>query len=120
MMLEGIFFRLNKKLNTFAKTKNKIMAKDISLPNSNLYLTGFGLDTNGNYVVRLKFPNQRGFSIQTNGVLKETNSIGKSRGNKGIEGLTAKQLKDIDKECVAYIKAYGSPLQKKKLRTYSK
>ena len=30
------------------------MSKDISLPKSNLYLTGFGLDVNGNRVVRLK------------------------------------------------------------------
>ena len=77
------------------------MAKDISLPNSNLYLTGFGLDTNGNSVVRLTFPNQRGFSIQTNGVLKETHSLGSRLGKKGIEGLTTKQLKDSEKECVA-------------------
>jgi hypothetical protein len=100
------------------------MAKDlyglVSLPFSNLYLTGFGLDTNGNSVVRLRFPNQRGFSLQTNGVLKETHSIGKSLGKKGIEGLTAKQLKDIEKECVGFIKSYGTPLQKKKLRIYSK
>ena len=96
------------------------MAKDVSLPNSNLYLTGFGLDTNGNSVVKLTFPNARGFSIQTNGVLRETNYISNRLPKKGIEGLTDKQLKDIEKECVAYIKAYGSALQKKKLKTYSK
>jgi len=96
------------------------MNKDISLPNSNLYLTGFGLDTNGNSVVKLTFPNARGFSIQTNGVLKETHSIGKGLSKKGIQGLSHKQLKDIGKECVNYIKSYGSILQKKKLKTYSK
>jgi hypothetical protein len=37
------------------------MNKDISLQNSNLYLTGFGLDSNGNRVVKLSFPNARGF-----------------------------------------------------------
>jgi hypothetical protein len=96
------------------------MSKDISLQNSNLYLTGFGLDSNGNRVVKLSFPNARGFSIQTNGVLKETHSIGKGLSKKGIQGLTDKQLKDIEKECVNYIKLYGSDLQKKKLKTYSK
>lgn len=39
------------------------MAKDISLPNSNLYLKGFGKDINGNAIVKLTFPNQRGFSL---------------------------------------------------------
>ena len=96
------------------------MSKDISLPKSNLYLTGFGSDVNGNRVVRLTFPNARGFSIQTNGVLRETNYISDRLGKKGIQGLTDKQLKDIEKECVGYIKSYGSDLQKKKLKTYSK
>jgi hypothetical protein len=39
---------------------------DIALQNSNLYLIGFGRDTNGNTIVKLSFPNSRGFSIQTN------------------------------------------------------
>lgn len=97
------------------------MAKNVSLPNSNLYLTGFGRDLNGNRIVKLKFPNARGFSIQTNmGVLKKTHYISKGLPKKGIEGLTDKQLREIEKECVAYIKSYGSKLQKTKLRTYSK
>ena len=96
------------------------MAKDISLPNSNLYLKGFGLDTNGNSVVKLTFPNARGFSIQTNGVLMKTHYISDRLPKKGIEGLTDKQLKDINKECVWYIRSYGTDLQKHNLRTYSK
>ena len=94
------------------------MKKDVSLPNSNLYLTGFGQDSNGNFIVKLSFPNARGFSIQTNGVLKETHYIGHRLPKKGIEGLSESQLKDIDKECVNYIKKHGSDLQKKKLRIY--
>jgi hypothetical protein len=48
---------------------------DIALQNSNLYLIGFGRDTNGNKIVKLSFPNTRGFSIQTLGNLKETHRI---------------------------------------------
>lgn len=92
--------------------------EDVALPNSNLYLKGFRLDVNGNMTVKLTYPNQRGFSIQTNGVLKETHYHSSRLGKKGIQGLTAKELKDIEKECVEYIKKYGSDLQKKKLRTY--
>jgi len=51
------------------------MKKEISLPNSNLYLKGFGLDINGNMTVKLTFPNARGFSIQTNGTLRETHRL---------------------------------------------
>ena len=52
------------------------MAKggEIAFQNSNLYLNGFGTDTNGNSVIKVSFPNQRAFSIQTNGVLKETHN----------------------------------------------
>ena len=53
------------------------MAKDISrsLPTSNLYLVASGLDVNGNKVVKLRFPNERAFSIQTNSNLPQTHSI---------------------------------------------
>ena len=97
------------------------MAKDISvsLPNSNLYLVSSGLDTNGNKVVKLSFPNERVFSIQTGGGLPKTGSI--LRGLKTPTDMLTVSKSDlavIERECVAYIKAYGSPLQKKKLRTY--
>lgn len=91
------------------------MKKDISLPNSNLYLTGFGLDINGNRIVKLKFAIGRGFSIQTNGTLRVTHYISDRLPKHGIEGLTIEQLTDIDKECIDYIVCYGSKLQKQNL-----
>lgn len=92
------------------------MKKDISLPNSNLYLKGFGYDTNGNRIVKLTFPNATGFSIQTNGNLPQTHRLTSAK----IEKLTAAQLQAIEKEVVAYIKSFGSPMKKKKLRTYNR
>lgn len=91
------------------------MKKDISLPNSNLYLTGFGLDINGNRIVKLKFPIGKGFSIQTNGILRGTDYISDRLPKNGIEGLTIEQLTNIELECVSYITYYGSKLQNKKL-----
>ena len=91
------------------------MKKEISLPNSNLYLTGFGLDINGNRIVKLKFPIGRGFSIQTDGILPKTNYISDRLPKNGIEGLTTEQLTDIEKECVSYITSFGSKLQREKL-----
>ena len=94
--------------------------KDLSLPKCNLYLKGAGSDTNGNKVVKLFFPNQRSFSIQTNGNLPRTHSL--LRGLKTItqmEKLTSSDLNMISKEVVSYVKKHGSELQRKKLRVYT-
>ncbi len=95
------------------------MATSKSIPffNCNLYLKGFGIDTNGNSVVRLSFPNNGGFSIQTNGVLRETQYIGDRKGKK-LNTITVEELRTIEKEVVNYVKKYGSALQKKRLKTY--
>ena len=104
------------------ETKEKVAkgeryAKGGELPfeNSNLYLNGFGMDTNGNSVVKVSFPNQRAFSIQTNGVLKETNNL----YTKNINDLSDAQKHTIEKEVVEYVKEFGSDEQKKRLKTYS-
>lgn len=99
------------------------MAKDISvsLPNSNLYLVGSGLDRNGNKIVKLSFPNERAFSIQTSSNVPKTGSILRGlKTPKDMLTVSNSDLAIIDKECVAFIKEHGSPLQKKKLKTYSK
>jgi hypothetical protein len=90
---------------------------DIEFPNSNLWLKGFGLDKNGNYVVKVGFPNDNGFSIQTNGVLRKTQSIGKSVGK--ISDISPEELLQIEKEVVGYVSEHGSKSQKKKLKKYS-
>jgi len=97
--------------------KGGMMAKggEVSFENSNLYLNGFAMDSNGNSVVKVSFPNQRAFSIQTNGVLKETNNL----YTKNINDLTQDQKKTIEKEVVEYVKEFGSKEQKSKLKTYS-
>ena len=94
-----------------------MMAKGGELPfeNSNLYLNGFGMDTNGNSVVKVSFPNQRAFSIQTNGVLKETHNL----YTKNVDELSNSQKKIIEKEVVEYVKEFGSDEQKRRLKTYS-
>lgn len=90
--------------------------KSIGFENSNLYLNGFGIDTNGNSVVKISYPNSRAFSIQTNGVLKETNNL----YTKNINKLSAKELNIIENEVINYISSYGSKEQKTKLRSYKK
>ena len=95
------------------------MGKYIELPNCNLGLTGSGHDTNGNKVIKLNFAGSKGFSIQTNGNLKRTGTILRGlKTFKDMSTLTRSELKTITKECITYIKNYGSANQKKHLRTY--
>lgn len=88
-------------------------AKDIELPNSNIILKGTGLDTNGNKIIKLSFPNQQGFSIQTNGTLPLCNKIDSNHYSESDLDLSA-----IEKELIAYIEEFGSNLQKSKLKKY--
>ena len=93
------------------------MAKDISLPDCNLYLLASGYDRNGNKIVKLSFPNQRGFSIETGRSLSLTGSILRGlKTPKDMQSVSKSELKVISKEVCNYIKNYGSELQKKKLR----
>jgi len=97
------------------------MAKDISvaLPESNLYLVASGLDVNGNKVVKLRFPNERAFSIQTNSNLPKTHAILRGlKSPKDMLEVSESDLAIIDEECSEFIKEHGSPSQKKKLKTY--
>ena len=89
----------------------------VELPGTNLWLSGFGMDTNGNSIVRVGFPNDRAFSIQTNGTLPETNRIQKSSPR--LADLTDKQLKEISKEVSEYVRDFGSLNQKTRLKKYS-
>ena len=60
-----------------------------------------GRDVNGNKVVRVSIPGERGFSIQTNGNLPSTER----------DGVTYQ----TDNEVCDYIKRYGTPRQKELL-----
>jgi len=88
----------------------------ISLPNSNIYLKGKGSDVNGNSIVTLHFPNQRAFSIQTNGNLPD--SYWKLIHAKDIYELTEADLKKLEKEVAFYVNQYGSRKQKDSLKLY--
>ena len=61
-----------------------------------------GRDVNGNKVVRVSIPGERGFSIQTNGNLPSTERDGAD--NRWTPG-----------EVADYVKNYGTPRQKELL-----
>ncbi len=90
--------------------------KEIAFDNSNLYLYGYDMDSNGNHVVKVGFPNRRGFSIQTNGVLPHTNKIMRKK----LHELSQEEIDQVEKEVVDYVQEFGSKEQKATLKTYGK
>lgn len=90
---------------------------EVALPNSNLYLSGFNMDRNGNPVVKIAFADEKAFSfIISNGSFTKTYSISKEFNKGNIKELSNKELSIIEKECVGYIERNGSESQKKKLK----
>ncbi len=95
--------------------KVKKFKKETPFTNSNLYMVGAGMDTNGNHVVSIKFPNSSAFTIQTAGNLNTAH--GALRGVKDYESEIDDSIKKkIEKEIVDYVKDYGSKAQKSKLK----
>lgn len=93
------------------KTGGLTPKEPIAFETSNLYFNSFGRDINGNSVIRVSFPNTRAFSIQLN-----NGSFAKTYKPFGQSGFD-----DIDEmEINQYVKEYGSPAQKKKLKIYKK
>lgn len=91
------------------------MKNSIDFENSNLQLIKFAYDVNGNRIVKLKFINKGGFSIQTNGVLQNTDYYS---GRFKVYQLSNEQLIEIEKEIVQYIQDFGTKTQKANLKTY--
>jgi hypothetical protein len=90
---------------------------EIEFEKANLYLVGRGRDVNGNKVVKISFPNQRPFSIQTLGNLPKTHRIFREYDKN--EDITPADVKTIENEIVAYIEEFGSKKQKQSLKKYA-
>jgi hypothetical protein len=93
------------------KTGGTTPKDPVAFESSNLYFNSFGRDINGNSVIRVSFPNSRAFSIQLNQTgLQKTY---KPFGNSGFEDIDETEINE-------YVRQYGSPAQKKKLKIYKK
>lgn len=90
--------------------RNRRLAKPIPVMGTKLVITGFGRDTNGNSVVRVKNRGGgRGFSIQTNGNLPSIHrNIGTLRSGPVPKFITREMAMDIEK----HIRRYGTDRQK--------
>ncbi len=90
--------------------RNRRLAKPIPVMNTNLVITGFGMDTNGNSVVRLRNRGGgRGFSIQTNGNLPSIQrNIRTLRSGPTPKFITKEMAMDIQN----YVRRYGTDRQR--------
>ena len=107
----------NSKFFTICEAKKD---RSVYLPNCNLLLYGWGVDINGNKIIKIGYPNQRAFSIQTNnGGLKFSNSRSFDKTTK-LSDLEDSDLEKICDEVYNYIEKFGSKEQKSKLKVYNK
>lgn len=112
-MKKLIEFKLKKLIREVIKETTKV---PIELPNTNILIRGFGRDVNGNSVIKLEFFDGAKTSIQTNGNLPKTHSIGK---RVKLADLTDSDLNTISREVADYISNYGSSKMKQKLKVFS-
>lgn len=89
---------------------------EIEMENSNLYFVGRGRDVNGNKVIKISFPNQKPFSIQTLGNLPKTHRILREYDND--KDITPEEIATIEREIISYVEEFGSKKQKESLRKY--
>lgn len=99
--------------------KGDNMKKDRKFKGTNLHLKGFDRDRNGNSIIKLSYPNGRGFSIQTGGNMPKTHRM-KAGVDNIHKDITANEMRSIKSEAVKYIKNYGTSRQKSGLRVYKK
>lgn len=92
---------------------------EMQFKNSNLSLVGVGKDTNGNSVVKVKYPNDPAFSIQT-GSIQKVHDLVRGQKMKDILALSDKDKATIEKEVTDYVKKYGSAKQKSGLKEAGK
>lgn len=111
LIKEEIIRVLGKKTITEA-----VKGLNLEQPHSNLYIKGWELDSNGNSVIIVGFPNDKGFSIQTNGTLPETNNIIR----RAHKELSEDELNEVGREITDYVQQHGSKQAKARLRVYNK
>lgn len=104
------------KVNKNKKLTEAVMGVNLPLPNCNLYVKGWGMDKNGNSRIVVGFPNDKGFSIQTNGTLPETNHIIKVAHRE----MSEDELMEVGNEVLPYVQKYGPATVKSRLKVYGK
>lgn len=117
MKLRNIMKQIIAESANKSKLNEAVKGLNLEQPVSNLFIKGWGNDTNGNLRIIVGFPNDKGFPIQTNGNLPETHYI---LNRKTDKDFTDDELKTIGKEITNYTAKYGGAVTKNKLSIYGK
>jgi len=115
----NIYYENRREHSDKGKVGELYLAKggEIEFQHSNLRIVGTGMDTNGNRVVKVSFPNQRAFTIQTNGTLPETHRLLRNYDEEKTE-FSFREIESMEDEILDYVENYGSKKQKDSLRVY--
>jgi hypothetical protein len=87
------------------------------IPHTNLAISGFGRDINGNSLVYVSVPGQRRSSIQTNGYLPQTYNAGRE-GMGFFATADPDKIAKVEQEVLGYIQQFGKPSVKDNLEVY--
>ena len=99
---------------------DKQAAVDHNIPGTNLYITKFGRDINGNPVVYVTTPNQRAIAIQTDGNLPKTYEVGRHGGMSFFSDATQTEITEVEQEVLAWVQQYEKGSIKNHLKVYDK
>ena len=91
--------------------------KEIDLPNSNLYLYGFGKDINGNSTIKLSIGSNKPFSIQINNPEFYKHTYDKR--SYSLNELSENDILGIEKDVIGYIKKNGNKEKQNILKVYT-
>jgi hypothetical protein len=102
-----------------AKTYENIITaavKEHEIPNTNLWIRGFGRDVNGNPLVYVSILDGRKSGIQLNP--ENLLTVNRNRDMSIFDSDDKKTIKQIEKEILEYVKKYGDPSIKSRLKIY--
>ena len=95
---------------------DKEAAIEHQIPGTNLSISGFGRDMNGNSLVYINTPNQRRKSIQTNSQgLMQTYNAGRE-GMDFFNSADPDKIAKVEKEILDYVQQFGTPSVKDHLK----
>jgi hypothetical protein len=93
------------------------MPKDHEIPGTNLFIRGFGRDVNGNKLVYVSIMDGRRSSIQTGGS-EDMREVNRQYDMSIFSSDDKKAIKNIEEEVLEYVKKYGDPSIKSRLKLY--
>lgn len=93
------------------------LVKEHEIPDTNLFIRGFGRDVNGNKLVYVSIMDGRRSGIQTMGD-EDLKTVNREYDMSIFSSGDAKTISKIEDEVLEYVKKYGDPSIKSRLKLY--